>query len=172
MATNFSSALERLDRLGRTAENTALVVLLGTMIVVAVGQIVLRELFNTGLVWASGVLKLIVLWLTMLAAIAACRDDRHIRVDAISHLLPRGALRVLRTVVDLFAAGVCLMIAWQAYRYLQLEIEFGDTVIIDTPAWMVHAIVPVGFLVTSYRFLISSARSAMGRTQDDEVSVT
>lgn len=168
MASKVSSALEKLDRLGRYAENAALVALLGTMVLVAVGQIVLREVFNTGLVWASGLLKLIVLWLTMFAAIAACRDNRHIRVDAISHLLPAGAIRITRCVVDLFAAGVCLVIAWQAYRYLQLEIEFGETVIIDTPAWAAHIVLPVGFLVVSYRFVISAVRAATGKTAADE----
>jgi len=161
-------ALEKLDRFGRLLENAVLVLLLGTMMVVAVGQIILREFFDTGLVWASGVLKLIVLWLTVIAAIAASRDDRHIRIDAISHLLPPLAIRISRVVVDIFAAAVCVVIAWQAWRYLQLEIEFEDTVIIDTPAWLAHVIVPVGFVVTAYRFIVGAARKAFGKGTEPE----
>ncbi len=168
MASSVSATLEKFDRLGQLIENTALVLLLGTMIVVAVGQIVLREFFDTGLVWASGVLKLIVLWLTMIAAIAASRDDRHIRIDAISHLLPPLAIRITRVIVDLFAAAVCVVIAWQAWRYLQLEIEFEETVIIDTPAWIAHIVVPVGFIVTAYRFVVGAARKAFGLGEDPE----
>jgi TRAP-type C4-dicarboxylate transport system permease small subunit len=161
--------LGRLDRWGRAFENFALVSLLSTMIVVAVAQIVLREVFNTGLVWASELLKLIVLWLTMFAAIAACRDDRHIRIDAVSHLLPPAAIRVTRIVVDLFAAVVCVVISYHAFRNLQMEIEFEETVLLDFPAWIAHAIVPVGFVVTGYRFVVSAARKALGTDDGTDV---
>jgi len=143
-------------------ENVALVALLGGMMTLAVAQIVMREVFNSGVAWGGEALKLMVLWLAMIAAVAACRDNRHIRVDAVSHLLPDMAIRVSRVVVDLFAAVVCCVVAWQAWRYLQLEIEFEDTVLINTPAWMVHAIVPVGFAVTGYRFFIGAMRKAFG----------
>jgi TRAP-type C4-dicarboxylate transport system permease small subunit len=161
--------LGRLDRWGRALENFALVSLLSTMIVVAVAQIVLREVFNTGLVWASELLKLIVLWLTMFAAIAACRDDRHIRIDAISHLLPPSAIRVTRVVVDLFAAVVCAAVSYHAFRNLQLEIEFEETVLLDFPAWIAHAIVPIGFIVMGYRFVVSAAQKALGSDESTDL---
>ena len=124
------------------------------MIVLAVGQIVLRQVFSTGIMWADELVRIIVLWLAMFGAIAAARDNRHIRIDALSHLLPKAAIRYLRIVVDLFAAVVCFILAWQAWRFLQLEIEFEDTVLIDTPAWMLHVVVPVAFLLVGYRFVV------------------
>ena len=168
MAKTAIAALARLDRFGRLIENVALVVLLSAMILIATGQIVLREFFNTGLVWAAESLKLIVLWLTMFAAIAAARDDRHIRIDAISHLLSPVAIRFTRVIVDLFAAAVCAVIAWQAYRYVQFEVEFEETVLLATPAWIAHVIVPIGFLVTAYRFVIGAIRKAFGIVDEPE----
>jgi C4-dicarboxylate transporter DctQ subunit len=172
MGSRALSVLSRLDRYGRLIENALLIALLGGMMLLAIAQIVLREVFNTGFVWAGELLKIMVLWLTMIAAIAACRDNRHIRIDALSHVLPNTAMRVSRVVVDLFAAAVCAVIAWHAWRYLQLEIEFGDTVLIDTPAWMAHVVVPVSFAIVSYRFVVSAMRKALGFDDDssDEVS--
>jgi len=121
----------------------------------AVGQIVLREVFDTGIIWADELVRLVVLWLAVMGAIAACREDRHIRIDALSHLFSDNVISGIRIVVDLFAAGVCAVIAWHAYRYLQLEIEFEDTVLVDTPAWMAHVVIPIGFAIFSYRFLVS-----------------
>ena len=109
-----------------------------------------------------------VLWLAMIAAIAACRDNRHIRIDALSHVLPKQAIRYTRVLVDVFAAAVCGVVAWQAWRYLQLEIEFEDTVLIDTPAWIVHAVIPASFAVMSYRFVIGALRKALGRDEEEE----
>lgn len=154
MAKGSKVFLARLERFGRRAENAALVVLLSSMILLAVGQIVLRELFSTGFIWADELVKLMVLWLAMVGSIAASSDDRHIRIDALSHILPERLVNVTRMVVDLFAAAVCAVIAWHAWRYLQLEIDFGDDVLINTPAWIAHAIMPIAFSVISFRFLV------------------
>ena len=148
--------LSKLDQLGRMLENIILMALLGLMMVLGVAQIGLREIFNSGITWADELSRIAVLWLAMVAAIAACRDNRHIRIDALSHLLPGKLLRVSRIIVDLFAAGVCAAIAWHSYRYLQLEIEFGDTVLGDVPAWAVHAVVPIAFVLTAYRFVVGT----------------
>ena len=125
----MKSLLSRLDRIGRFAENTALVTLLTAMMVLAVGQIVMREAFSTGFVWADELLKIMVLWLAMLGSVAASRDNRHIRIDALSHILPKPAIKLTRILVDLFAVAVCAVVAWHSYRYLLLEIEFEDTVV-------------------------------------------
>ena len=157
MPSGLSALLSKLDRLGQQLENFALVLMLGGMITIAVGQIVLREVFETGFVWADELLKLMVLWLAMVGSVAACRDDRHIRIDVLSHLLPDGLIKLTRLLVDSFAAVVCAVIAWQAWRYLQLEIEFEDRVLVDTPAWIAHSVVPLAFALVSYRFVILAA---------------
>lgn len=146
--------LARMDHAGRFLENAALVILLCGMMLLAVGQIVLREVFATGFIWADELVKLMVLWLAMVGSVAACRDNRHIRIDALSQVLPDGIVTWIRILVDLFAAAVCAVIGWHAYRYLGLEIEFEDTVLIDTPAWAAHVIVPLAFLLLAYRFLV------------------
>ena len=151
------STLAILERVGRIAEDTALVVLLGSMILLAVTQIVLRQFFDDTIVWADELIKIIVLWLAMVGSIAAARDNRHIRIDVLSHILPEKGIVLTRVVVDLFAAAVCAVIAWQAWRYLKIEIEWQETVLIDTPAWLAHVIVPAAFLLISYRFLVSVA---------------
>ena len=158
MSHGILSLLARLERFGKLAENAALVVLLGSLVLLAVGQIILRELFETGFFRADELIKLLVLWLAMVGSIAATRDNRHIRIDALSHLLPDRAVTVIRLFVDVFAAIVCGVVAWHAWRYLQLEIEFEDTVLINVPAWIAHAVVPGAFALMSYRFAVSVIR--------------
>lgn len=137
--------------------------MLGGMIVLAFGQIVLRELFATGFVWADELIKLMVLWLAMAGSVAASRDDRHIRIDVLSHLLPGSVIKVTRVLVDAFAAAVCAIIAWQAWRYLEVEIEYEVEVLIDTPAWIAHIVVPLAFALISYRFACLALGRLMGR---------
>ncbi len=172
MTQAVTAALARLDQAGRLVEDVLLVTLLGGMMLVAVGQVIAREIFETGFFLAGELVRLMVLWLAMVGSIAACRENRHIRIDAISHLLSDRAVGIVRMLVDTFAAVVCGVIAWNAWRYLQLEIEFEDTILIDTPAWVAHLVVPVAFALLSYRFLVLVLQTAVenfvGEKEADE----
>ena len=162
----------RLERWGIAAENTVLVGLFGALMVLAVTQIVLRIGFSSGFIWNDELQKLIVLWITLVASIAASRSDRHLRIDLISHVVPERYARWPRVVVDAFAAAVCAVLAWQSWRYLELTREFGDTLVtgIDLPAWWGYSILPLGFGIMSYRFLVASGARMLGAFRGGELS--
>ncbi len=152
--------LARLEKAGTALETITLVSILTAMMIVAVAQIVMREGFGTGFGWADELVRLMVLWLALVGSIAACRENRHIRIDALSHVMPEVAVSVVRILVDLFAAVVCGIVAVQAWRYLQIEIEYEDTVLVDTPAWIAHVIMPAAFALISYRFSVATLKQA------------
>ena len=154
--------LGRLEKAGTALETIMLVSMLTAMMLVAVGQIIMREGFGTGFGWADELVRLMVLWLALVGSIAACRENRHIRIDALSHVLPDLAVDLIRILVDLFAAFICAVIAFQAWRYLQIEIEYEDTVLVNTPAWIAHSIMPAAFALIAYRFLIGALKQAGG----------
>lgn len=163
-------ALHTLERAGRFAENTALVVLLATMIGVSVFQIVNRQLLGStfAIPWADELVRFIVLWLAMVGSIAACRDNKHIRIDAITHILSGNVVAWIKIVVDLFAAAVCAMIAWQAWRLVREEMSWGDFVIGNVPLWLAHAVVPLAFVLISYQFLVRVLRLLHGIVRPDD----
>lgn len=150
----MADVFARLDRAGRIAENTLLILVLGGMVAVAFLQIVLREVFSTGVIWANELVRILVLWLAIVGAVAAARDNRHIRIDLLSHLLPEKLVKGLRIVVDLFAAVVSGVVAWYLWRYIQIEVELEFTVLDGLPAFPAHVIAPIGFVLLSYRFVV------------------
>ena len=162
--------LGRLEKAGTALETIMRVSTLTAMMFVAVGQIIMREVFGTGFGWADELIRLMVLWLALVGSIAACRENRHIRIDALSHVLPDLAVKLIRILVDLFAAFICGVIAFQAWRYLQIEIEYEDTVLVNTPAWIAHSIMPAAFALIAYRFLIGALKQAGGVIFGDEVA--
>ena len=147
---------DRLDRWGTAAENGALVILLGALMLLAVGQIAMRVIFSAGFIWADELVKLLVLWITLVASIAASRSNKHLRIDVLSHFVAAKYARLPRLIVDAFAAFMCGVLAWQSWRYVQLTIEFEDTVLIDLPAWIAYGLLPLSFVLMCYRFLLLS----------------
>ena len=153
--------LDRFERWGAATENFVLVLLLIAMMLLAVGQIVLQIFFSTGFVWVDELVSLIVLWIALVASVAAARSDRHLRIDALSHFMSEKYVRYPRVIVDAFAAAMCTVLAWHSYRYIQLLKEFDDSVLNVVPAWIAFSIVPISFALMSYRFVLLSGKGLL-----------
>ncbi len=154
--------LKPLERWGTALENALLVLLLGAMILLATAQIVLRIGFDRGFIWADELLKILVLWVALIGSVATSRSRRHLRIDLLSHYLPRRYARLPVLIVDAFAAIVCGLVAWHSARYVLLTVEFGDTVLLDVPAWAVQGVLPVAFALMAYRFALHCLEELLG----------
>lgn len=153
--------LARLERAGRWLENLLLMGLLLVMLGLGGAQIVLRNFLGGGMSWADEALRLLLLWLALLGAVAASRDDRHISIDVLGRVLPPRWRLAAGVVVSLFTAGVCLVLAWHALGFVGESREYGDTLLGDQPAWLFQAILPAGFGLIAYRYLLLALRRAL-----------
>lgn len=138
----------------RRIEDALLATLLGVMVVLAVGQIVQRNLFDTGFVWTDEFLRILVLWLTVLGAIVASRADHHIRMDVLLRLLPSHWQMSLRRLIYALTATVCFVLTWHAAKFVLIEIEFGSVLLGDYPSWWFQCVMPIGFGLISWRYLL------------------
>jgi TRAP-type C4-dicarboxylate transport system permease small subunit len=160
--------LHRLDRAGEFAENALLTLLLVGMIAIASGQIVARNLFDSNWIMGDEVLRLMVLWLTLVGAMAASRADQHINIAVLDRFLSGWLLRVARTVVQVFTATICGLLAWHSAAFVRTSHEFGDTLLGSVPAWLPQLILPLGFGLMAWRHLLLAAAAARGRDGSQE----
>lgn len=150
----MSGVLEQAERVGRWLENLVIGLLLASMIVLACTQIFLRN-FNFGtLVWADQTINHAVLWVAMIAGVAAAREDRHISIDVLSRFLPPRGRAGVALLVDLFTIGVCLALAWYGWQLAQFALEDDETLLIGIPVWVAQAVVPLAFLLMAWRYMI------------------
>ncbi|MFK7886165.1 MAG: TRAP transporter small permease [Gammaproteobacteria bacterium] len=157
---NLPAWWRRLDRVGAAAENTLLILSLGAMILLAVAQIVARNAGIGGMAFSDELLRLLVLWVAMVGAVAASRDDHHIRIDILSRFLPFRLRKAMRVVVDLFTFAVCAIVAWYGVEFvgwtrLDENLAFGKL-----PLWWFQAVLPLGFGLIAYRYLLWAGRHA------------
>ena len=130
--------------------------LLSAMILLATTQIALRNLLETGISWADPTLRILVLWLSLLGAMAATRDNNHIQIDLLSRFLPARARHWVQRLTDLFAAIVCALLSWHSGRFVLMEWEDGTLLFASVPAWACELILPIGFGIMALRFLLAS----------------
>jgi len=149
---------QRSEELGRRLETILLVGLLSGLILLASAQILLRNVFSIGVTWGDGLIRLGVLWLALLGALAASREGRHITVGDPTRWLPRRLHVAAAVIADLFAAAVTGIFAWYAWVFVRDSRAFGDTLLNEVPAWTLQLIMPIAFALISYRYLVRGVR--------------
>jgi len=149
-------SLAGLRRLLLRLEDLLLGLVLSGMILLASSQILLRNLWEYSIPWGDPGLRLMVLWITLLGAMAATRDHNHIRIDLLSRYLPHSLKRIAGRISDLFAALVCALLAWHAARFVLFEMEDGSRFLDLMPLWPLQLVMPVGFGIMALRLLLSA----------------
>lgn len=157
---------QKLEKAGSYAEDALLLVILIGMILLAGSQIFLRNFFDTSLFWGDEMLRLMVLWLTIAGGLAASRMDKHISIEVLDRFLPIHIQLIVKVIIDLFTAGICALFTWHSARFVMSSYEFGDTLMTDTPAWILQIIMPVGFGLMAYRHLVLAIQRPLKSNAD------
>lgn len=144
-------------------EDSVLVGLLLMMILLAVAQIFLRNFADASIVWADPFLRVSVLWIGLLGAMIAARNNQHIAIDIATRYLPDGLARFSAVVLALFTALVCGVVGWYAGIFVLDEYGYGTTAFAAVPAWACEVIMPVAFGLIAMRYLIIAVGVASGR---------
>lgn len=146
--------LQRLLRFLNSVEDGLLAIMLLTMIIVAVSQILLRNVFETSISWGDPLLRMMVLWVGLLGAMVATRENNHISIDILSRYLSQRANVVSQLITDLFTSFVCAVLAYHGARFVLQDHDANVIAFADIPAWVFELIIPVGFAVISLRYLV------------------
>lgn len=149
--------LDRALRALHMLEDALLVGLLLTMVGLAVTQIVLRNGFDGGFLWADTSLRVLVLWIGLVGAMAASREHRHISIDILGRFLPRAAAKIATIFTALFTAAVCAALAWYSFDFVKVEYEAPSMAFGNVPTWVCESIMPIAFTVIGLRYLLLAA---------------
>ena len=146
----MSRLIKKLHRL----EDSLLALLLFVLVVLACLQIFLRNFADTGLSWADPTLRVLVLWVGLLGALAASRSNNHIAIDVVSRFLQGRPLLISHSITSLFTALVCALVAYHALRFVWVEFQEQTIAYAGIPAWIPESIIPIVFSLISLRYFL------------------
>lgn len=124
------------------------------MILMAFGQVVLRNFFHTGIEWGDVFLRHLVLWIGFFGAAIATGEGRHLKIELINKLASERYRKIIYIVTNFFAAIVCCFLMKAAVSFVQFEIESASTLILDLPTTYFIVIIPVGYGIIAFRFTV------------------
>ena len=130
-------------------------VMLAVMILLAFLQILLRNVFSTGISWGDPLVRYLVLWVGFVGASLATKEGKHITIEIFSKWSSGNTGQYLKAASDLVSAFVCGLLTFAGWTFVQNEAQMGATTFLKIPAWVPQIIIPVTFALITIRFVFS-----------------
>jgi C4-dicarboxylate transporter DctQ subunit len=159
--------IHRINSWIEKGETVLIVFIVLFMVLLAFLQVVLRNVFSQGILWGDILLRQMVLWIGFIGASLATREEKHINIDLFGRMLPGKGKRVVKIITHFFSAVVCLFLVKAAWVFVIEEREMATTLFNDIPSWYFQLIIPVGFLLMAFRFLIHMVEGVAIRNTDN-----
>lgn len=116
-------------------------------------DVVLREIFNTGMPWMNKSAVYLMSWCGYLGVVAVASKAGHLRphfADKFWSKHPKVFVRVQNSVMLLFN----IFFAYVGIKYVMQSYDFGDiNVVLKLPLWIIQLIIPYAFFSISLRNL-------------------
>lgn len=146
--------IKQIDDFLAKTETAAIILILSVMVLLAFSQVILRNFFDYGILWADIFLRQMVLWVAFLGASIAVRDKKHISIDVLPLILPKSWKKPLRALTDLAAGVISGFLAYAAWSFIQFEMESEAVLVMEIPAWAFQTILPFSFCLITARFIL------------------
>jgi len=164
--------LGQVDRVLARLEGWLIVIFLWLMVILSFLQIILRNLYTHGHIqwanallgemdWAEPCARLLVLWLTFLGASLVTGENKHIKIDLMSALLPPKWLPFREVVLSMACILISAVMLKASVAYVRVEMTFGGDLFLHIPTWVGQLIIPVGFALVLFRFFLRGMGEAI-----------
>jgi TRAP-type C4-dicarboxylate transport system permease small subunit len=152
---------------GKAVEALLAALMLG-MVIMVFGNVVLRYVFNSGIVFSEEMSRFFFVWLTFIGAIVAVRDRAHLGMDGLVQKLPRAGKVACLAASQLLILMCCAILFWGTWRQHDINASMTAPVSGMPLIW----IFGMGYLCSVAIGAYAAAellRIATGRITDDEL---
>jgi TRAP-type C4-dicarboxylate transport system permease small subunit len=140
------------DRVIARAVDIALIAIFTVMMSLAGIQVFLRYFFNSSLLWGDIAARNLVIWVGILGAVLATRENKHFHIDLLTRFLGKRYQLWFQSFSNLFASVICFFLGQASVTFLELDIQ-GRT-FLDLPLYYVEIIIPAGFYLMMVQFAL------------------
>ena len=125
------------------------------MLLVAAMQVIARE-FGLGFYWGDDLVRMAVLWVTMVGAVVAIGDSKHIRIDLIDRLFSKTVRRLAWVTSCLMTAAICAVFGYYSLDMVGWDYVDGTPGVGQAPAWIFETVIPGSAFLMTLRFTLQA----------------
>ncbi|MBQ27766.1 MAG: hypothetical protein CMH81_06465 [Nitrospiraceae bacterium] len=154
MTARLTRALAVADRTLAKVEEIGLFVLLMAMLLLAVAQVIQRNVTDSAPMWVDIMLRHMTFAIGMLGASLATHADKQIHIDIVARLLPERSRLIMRLVVGLATIGFCLVILRAGWQTHVMEREFSQLLFFGFTSADSLLVIPIVFGLMSLHLVL------------------
>lgn len=160
--------LERITHLYFKLLELVLVLCLGAMALMVLGNVILRYCFNSGITASEELSRFLFVWLTYLGAVVGLREVAHLGVDTLVRKLPVLGRRLCFVVNEGLMLLCCVLFLLGTWR--QHDTNMGNlSPVTEIPMEWVYGVAYISAGSMGFILLVRLLRLATGRLSDDEL---
>lgn len=138
-----SSVAHPLERAFLAANRWLLIVLLGVMAVLVIGNVISRYAFSHSFTWVEEATRYMMIWAAFLGAGPALRVGGHIAIDTLQASVPVAIARLLRVVIVAIVAATLVTMVWLGIEYVDFA-WYQESPVLGWSLGKVYMALPVG----------------------------
>lgn len=100
-----------------------LIALLGIMVVLVFGNVLLRYVFNSGIVFSEEVSRFVFMWLTLIGALVVMKDNAHLGMSSVVDRLGDTGKRICRFASDALVLACCALLAHGTWKQVVIGLD-------------------------------------------------
>ncbi len=135
-------------------ENALLTLLASALLLGALAQI-LGRLFDLAPVWLEPALRALTLWIALVGAVVASREQRQLHIDALVARLDLPWRQWVRGFTALTTAAVCAVLAYASYGFFALESEAPSVAFGLVQTHWLAVMLPISFALMALHSVIA-----------------
>ena len=139
----------------RWIENGLLTTLAAALLLGAFVQI-LGRMFDASPVWLDPAMRALTLWIALVGAVVASREQRQLHIDALVARMPTPWQSLVRGVGGLTTAAVCALLAYASYGFFALEAEAPSNSFGFVQSHWLAAMLPACFALMALHSVIAA----------------
>lgn len=135
-------------------ENWILVAITAAIILFSGLQILLRNVFESGIAWVPPLLGTLVIWVGLLGALIATRNNAHIKINVLTTYLTDKHKPYAFAVSHLFSAIILFVFSYYAIEFVKLDFDTDMKAFANVPVWVAQIVLPVTCVLMAVRYTI------------------
>lgn len=147
--------LKKIDSLLEKIIELLLYAFLALLVFLSFLQIILRNFFDTSIIWGDVLLRHSVLLIAFLGAAIATKFKRHISLEIGKRYLNIKLQKIISLLIDLFSAIVCYLLSIASFDFVFDIIGKDEILFLGIPTQIFILFIPIGYLIISLRFIFN-----------------
>ena len=134
-------------------EDILIVFFLGVMVIMVLLEIILRNFYQTGIAGGDDLIRHLVLWIAFFGAGVATRSNSHVKMDALTNLIPDQWSKYSETAINVFSGIISGILVYASVKFVYIEYQAQThSSFFHLPLWIMEIILPLGYLLLAGRF--------------------